>query len=100
MSNVKGLTVSQYNILVDDDGVACISEYGLEIALHEKAPSRSIPVNVRWMAPEILGTKGRRVPPGDVGKAADVYSLAMVMFEVRLSPLRLTVHLDISPLRF
>ena len=76
---------------MNDDGVACISEYGLEIALCDEVPSKLIPVNVRWMAPEILGTKGRLVPPGDGGKAVDVYSFAMVMFDVRLSLLHLTM---------
>ena len=67
---------------MDGDGIACISEYGLETVLREEASSRSIPTNVRWIAPEILGTKDRRVPSGDDGKAADVYSFAMIMFEV------------------
>jgi len=39
------------------------------------------------MAPEVLGTVNRRVPSGDGGKAADIYSFGMVMFEVRLSRL-------------
>ena len=78
------LTTSQRNILVDSDGVACISEYGLEVVLRDEASSKPIPANVRWMAPEVLGAGGRRIPTGDRGKAADVYSLAMVMFEVNV----------------
>ena len=69
---------------MDRDGVACISEYGLEVALHDEATSKSIPTNIGWTAPEVLGAKGRRIPSGDDGKAADVYSFAMVMFEVGL----------------
>ena len=69
---------------MDDDEAACISEYGLEAVLRDETPSKSIPTNVRWMAPEVLGAEGRRVPSGDAGKAADIYSLAMVMFEVSL----------------
>ena len=69
---------------MDGDGIACISEYGLETVLREEASSKSIPTNVRWIAPEILGTKDRRVPSGDDGKAADVYSFAMIMFEVSI----------------
>jgi hypothetical protein len=69
---------------VGSDGIACISEYGLEIVLRDEASSTSIPTNVRWMAPETLGTKSRRVPSGDDGMAADVYSFAMIMFEVSL----------------
>ena len=69
---------------MDGDGIACISEYGLETVLREEASSKSIPTNVRWIAPEVLGTKDRRVPSGDDGKAADVYSFAMIMFEVSI----------------
>lgn len=70
---------------MDGGGVACISEYGLEIILHDKTSSKSAPTNARWMAPEVPGIKSGYVPSGDSGKAADVYSLAMIMFEV--SPL-------------
>ena len=80
-----GLTTSQHNILVDGDGVACISGYGLEIVLHDEAPSKSLPINIRWMAPEVLDAEGGRIPSGDDEKAADIYSFAMVMFEVSIS---------------
>ena len=70
--------------MVDTEGVACISEYGLELVLRDEASSTPIPTNVRWTAPEILSTESRRIPSGDGGKAADVYSLAVVMFEVCL----------------
>lgn len=69
---------------MDDDGIALISEYGLEIALRNEASFKSIPTNARWMAPEVLGAKNRRIPPGDDGRAADVYSFAMIAFEVNL----------------
>jgi len=78
------LTTSQDNILVDSDGVARISEYGLEGVLRDGPPSKSIPTNVRWMAPEVLSAEHknkRAISVGD-GKHADVYSLAMVMFDV------------------
>ena len=70
--------------MVNTEGVACISEYGLELMLRGEASSTSIPTDVRCMAPEVLGSKSRHVPSGDEGKAADVYSFAMVMFEVCL----------------
>lgn len=77
--------ISQHKILMGSDGVARISDYGLEIDLCDMASSESVLDDVRWMAPEVLGTKNKRVPPGDRGKSADIYSFAMVMFEVRLS---------------
>ena len=81
-----GLTTSQRNVLVDNDGTACISEYGLEIVLRDAASLMSIPTNIRCMAPEILNTMSGQVPPKDGGKAADVYSFAIVMFEVSSFP--------------
>ena len=73
----------QRNTLVDDNGIACLSEYGLELVLREEASSNLFRANVRWMAPEVISSfnKNKRVSVDD-GKRADVYSLAMVMFEV------------------
>ena len=81
---------------MDNNGTARISEYGLETLLREESSSKSIPANVRWMAPEILGTDDRCVPSGDHGKAADIYSFAMVIFEVCLPRVPLGMFLDIS----
>ena len=69
---------------MDADGVASISEYGLEGVLRDEPFPKSIPTNVRWMAPEVLPTenKDKRVTSVADGKRADVYSFAMVMFEV------------------
>ena len=69
---------------MDGGGYARISDYGLEVVLRGGVSSKSTPTNVRWTAPEVLGTDGGRVPSGDAGKAVDVYSFGMVMFEVRL----------------
>jgi len=78
------LTTSQGNILVDSDGVARISEYGLEGVLRDGPFSKSIPTSVRWMAPELLSAenKNKRATSVGDGKRADVYSFSMVMFEV------------------
>ena len=70
---------------MDSDGFACVSDYGLETVLQDEACTESIQSNVRWIAPEVLVTKNRRVPSGEDGKTADIYSLGMVMFEVCLS---------------
>jgi serine/threonine protein kinase len=77
---------------VDGDGFACISDYGLEIVLRDEACTKSVQANVRWMAPEVLGTKNRWVPSGEDGKTADIYSFGMVMFEVCLSCLYSTLE--------
>ena len=69
---------------MDGDGVACISEYGLDGALLGEHFSKPISTNVRWMAPEVLSAEsgGKRAASADDGKRADVYSFAVVMFEV------------------
>ena len=78
------MTPLQHNILVDNNGVARISEYGLQIALRRSPYSRPILVNARWMAPEVLSEVNRRVSPLGGGVAADVYSFAIVAFEASL----------------
>ena len=83
---------------MDDDGVACISEYGLEVVLRDEAFLESTPINARSMAPEILSASGGRIPSGDGGKAVDVYSFAMVMFEVCPPRVHPSVYLGISSL--
>ena len=84
------MTPSQHNILVNADGYACISDYGLEIVLRDEACAKPIKLNVRWVAPEVLGAPNKCIPFGGDGKAADIYSLGMVMFEVCLSTMPLT----------
>lgn len=73
---------------MDSDGIACISEYGLEITLRGEASTKPIQTNVRCTAPEVLDTDSRWILSVGSGKAADIYSLAMVMFEVSLPYLR------------
>ena len=76
---------------MNEDGYACISDYGLEIVLRDEACTKPIPSNVRWIAPEVLNTKDRHVPSGDDGKAADIYSFGVVIFEVCLPRLYLAL---------
>ena len=78
------MTPSQNNILVNGDRHACIADYGLESVLHDEAHAKPIKRNVRWAAPEVLDAPNKRILSGDDGKAADIYSLGIVMFEVRL----------------
>ena len=67
---------------MDGDGVACISEYGLEIVLRDGASLKSIPTSLRRIAPEVPGTSSRRIQSEDDGRTADVYSFTMIVFEV------------------
>ena len=81
---------------MNGDGYACISDYGLEIVLCDDALVKPTKRNVRWAAPEVLGAS--RLPLGDDGKAADIYSLGVVTFEVRLGTTPVTHALtSVSP---
>ena len=68
---------------MDYNGIACLSEYGLELTPHEEVSSKFLS-NVMWMAPEVISiiNENKRITMDD-GKRADVYSFAMVMFQVR-----------------
>ena len=73
------LTRVQPNILIDDSGNACITDFGLTTVIlnldsvQSALSQRSAP---RWAAPELLHE-------GPHSKEADVFSFAMVMIEVR-----------------
>ena len=71
-------------VLVDDDGTARISEYGLEPLLCNEGSSKSVSGDARWKAPEVVQTDDEKnqVVSVDGGKRADVYSFAMIIFEV------------------
>ena len=92
-----GLTTPQDNILVDGSGVACISEYGLEIVLRGKPSPKSIRTDIRWMASELLGTMNERIQSD--GKVADIYSFTMIVFEVRppIFTRKFEPHLTLRP---
>ncbi|KAF9644755.1 kinase-like protein [Thelephora ganbajun] len=68
------------NILVDRDGHAQITDFGLAIVTQNLDSIRSASSDeghaVRWTAPEILNEEGT------YSRAADIFSFAMVMLEV------------------
>ena len=75
------LTPEQPNILVDDAGHARITDFGLATVDHSLDSMRVVLDNqghtARWTAPEILTEQGT------YSKQSDIFSLAMVMIEVR-----------------
>jgi serine/threonine protein kinase len=70
----------QPNILVDDSGHARLVDFGLATVTRNLDSMRSASCQhgytARWAAPEVLDE-------GAYSKEADVFSLAMVMIEVR-----------------
>ena len=76
------LTSGQPNILVDDAGCPRITDFALPMFPFDKDPPESptdeLNHTIRWTAPEVLGGNETCT-----SKAADVFSFAMVMIEVR-----------------
>ena len=74
------LTCVQPNILVDKDGHARITDFGLAAVIQNLDSIRSLSNGyghtARWTAPEILHDKG------SYSREADVFALAMVMIQV------------------
>jgi len=73
------LTPGQPNVLVDDSGHACITDFGQTKVTQSLDTMRTASRHgntPRWSAPEVLDEQ----PPS---KESDTYSFAMVMIEVR-----------------
>ena len=76
--------VPQGNILINQGGRACLSDFGLSTAVGVDAhldpfgPKRGTTPfrRIRWMSPEFLESSGPT-------KESDVYALGMVIYEVR-----------------
>ncbi|TDL23493.1 kinase-like protein [Rickenella mellea] len=86
--NLKGS-----NVLVKEDGTACIVDFGLVFVLDEvDFTVASIAGPVRWMAPEVMMSEG---PVYDYCLKADVYAFAMTVIEIISGKLPFThIHSD------
>jgi serine/threonine protein kinase len=74
------LMVSKPNILIDVDGHARVSDFGLASIAYGKyttGPSSDKGHTVRWSAPEVLSGA---IP---ASKQADIFAFGMVVVEVR-----------------
>jgi serine/threonine protein kinase len=77
------------NVLIHDDGTACIADFGLSLLPPElmsinQASSTLATGNARWMAPELL-----RQPENDSyvrpNKCGDIYSFGGIILQVYLT---------------
>ncbi|EMD36920.1 hypothetical protein CERSUDRAFT_51513 [Gelatoporia subvermispora B] len=68
------------NVLVDDSGHACISDFGLSTVIKSatnKDQSKPAVGTLRFMAPEAIKT-------GNLTTATDVYAFGMLIYEARI----------------
>ena len=79
-SNFYRIDINQSNVLIDAAGRARIADFDLATVITDVDPEQSTrflqSIARRWTAPEVLGG-------GRYSKEADIFSLAMVMVEVR-----------------
>ena len=81
----------QGNILISDEGRACLADIGpVRVAgdlgsatVSSQAPSSSDANTRRWCPPELLDPERFESMRGGPTKKADIYSMAMTIYEVR-----------------
>lgn len=89
-------TYAQPNILINDKNNAVLCDFGLASITADAESAHASTVNsagsIRWMAPERLSIFDASSEPAPsvirVTKESDMYSLAMVVIEVRTASLR------------
>ena len=75
------------NILIDRDGHACITDFGLLTIIPDQASfvstiTRTEGGTLRWMSPELLDPESFGLKDGFHTKESDCYALGMVIYEV------------------
>ena len=75
----------QNNILITQDGQACLGDFAIDGMLKEWPYSYHQPENLRYMAPERISVRDDVIWVTSSSKESDVYSLAMTSFSVRAS---------------
>ena len=72
---------------MNDQLQACLSDFGLVAVMHHTSgftTKSALHGSIRWMAPELLSYEGVDDKEGEPTLASDIYSLAMLWWEVRL----------------
>lgn len=81
----KGDAHNQANVLINDSLQACLADFGLAAVMHHTSilTTQGTQIgSVRWMAPEVLNYEGTDEAQGLHTMASDIYSLAMLWWEV------------------
>ena len=80
-------TLLQRNILISDDGRACLADIGLtKVASDLNSPATPATpagaTTLRWSPPELVGTGRFESKRGGPTTKSDIYSMAMTIYEV------------------
>jgi serine/threonine protein kinase len=78
----------QVNVLIARDGRACLTDFGLATLVYYTANftgTSSLRGTLRWMAPELLSAEIGDLDAGRPSVSADMYALAMVIWEVGIA---------------
>lgn len=88
LSHLSRSVLSQGNILISDDGTACLGDFGITNIITDAAilgpdfEGILLPDVLRYTAPELLNSSQLRRPNSSPTKESDVYSFVMTAYEV------------------
>lgn len=73
----------QNNILIKDDGEACLCDFGRTVLAGHEDYSKTLIASAHWTAPELLNAPEEKAIP--ITEKSDVWAFAMVVVEVTFS---------------
>ena len=79
------LSCSQANILINDNGHACLAGFGLLMIVSDQStdPSSYMDASMtQWMSPELLDPERFNLTEGQRTKESDCYALGMAIYEI------------------
>ena len=83
--HLQSLPCSQANVLINDNGRACLADFGLLTITSDQLTTTSSRVEggmARWMGPELLDPGQFGLTESRPTKESDCYALGMVIYEV------------------
>ena len=83
--HLHSLPCSQANVLIKDDGRACLADFGLLTMVSDQSTTTSSRVEggmAQWMSPELLDPGQFGLTESRPTKESDYYALGMVIYEV------------------